>query len=119
MTFKLRTGMLFLGLGLILISGCTVRHSTQQGPTANKTTTQSNTDIEAQPGWFACQTHADCKVEPGVCGEFQGVNTGFLDLFRQYRERMDQVVNCTNKNQQKAPSEARCIEHRCSVGTAQ
>jgi hypothetical protein len=102
---------------LALVSGCTLRQSTQPGtPTPEGPVIQPNASLDADPSWFACKVDTDCSVERGICGAPHAVNSSFLDVFRQYRDKMGQVVDCAvNSSKVSAPMGARCMQQRCLV----
>lgn len=103
--------LLFIGL----LVGC--RQSGQISmPASSGELAGSQQVIEAKPHWFACQRHQDCILETGVCGADTAVNRAYQDVFIQFRDSINTLVECVGKpDPETVKPEVACLQNRCVI----
>jgi hypothetical protein len=115
------SGMLFAILPGVLLAGCNMTASRQAQPPENAQLSGAedpSATLRAEPHWFACRADSDCMVEAGVCGQPQALNKNFVIQYRDFRVRLEQMVECAAHPGTEPQKQAQCVKQRCTVKNA-
>jgi hypothetical protein len=127
-----RFGMMFVCLALLAGCSATVRPSSDSttatplapvqtanpkiGPMASTQANPPKTEVlQADPRWFSCKGDSDCSVQQGPCAEPQAVNTLFVKSFLVYRDRMNQMIDCSVAAKPPKSNGVACQKLRCTL----
>ncbi|HEY9687978.1 MAG TPA: hypothetical protein V6C52_13465 [Coleofasciculaceae cyanobacterium] len=112
------SGLLLAILPVALLAGCNVTASRQSTPPEARQPAEpedSSATLRAEPYWFSCRSDADCVVETGVCGQPQALNKNFVTQYRDFRVRLEQMVDCIARPVSSPQTQAHCVKQRCAI----
>ena len=69
------------------------------------------------PEFSQCQTHEDCVVALGVCGEFVSVTVKAKECFDRAAQIYGSVIDCIRPESIETPT-AQCVDNTCRIISA-
>jgi hypothetical protein len=114
MTKSINMASLVVLMMVILLTGCKAKISSEMKsePVEKR---PHPVVLQADPAWFGCKTNRDCSVERGLCNSAQAVNKAFTLQFKNYRDQMEQQLECTVDAPVVLGQQVECLSHRCAL----